>query len=122
VLALLAGEAAVAANGLLSSQGKLGTQVNELPFPGPGRVIFGLLVTVGLAIAAVLLLRRFWPTLGDRRTTGGRIRLLDRSVVSATLTLSLVEVEGSRFLVAEGKGGVGMTPVAVSRPPAGDSL
>ncbi len=99
----------VAVGNALLGSGRLGAQVQDLPFPGPGRIVAGFLITVALAVAAAYLLRRFWPNALKRRTTGTHIRLVDRTAVSTTLTLSIVEIDGSRFLVAEGRGALGVT-------------
>jgi flagellar biogenesis protein FliO len=105
----LAAHAAVAADPSGSLKGAAGTGVAELPFPSVGRLVVGFLVTVGLAIGIAYAIRRWWPMLAARRTGASGIRTLDRAVVSNTLSVYVLEVEGARYLVAEGRGGVAVT-------------
>lgn len=71
--------------------------------------MLGFVFTVALAVLAAYALRRWWPFLARRRTTATSIRTVDRSVVSATLSVYLLEVDGARYLVAEGRSGVSLT-------------
>jgi len=103
------GAAAWAVQAQGTATGRLAGSAPDLPFPSIGRVVFGFLLTVGLAVGAAYLLRRWWPTLSRRRTGATSIRTLDRSVVSTTLSVYLLEVEGVRFLVAEGRSGISLT-------------
>ena len=99
--------------------GKLGTQVQDLPFPGVGRMILVFLLVVALAFLALYLLRRFLPTRFFpgrllRQTEAARIRSLDRAALSATLTVHLVEVDGEKFFVAQGSSGIAVSAVRSS--------
>lgn len=85
---------------------RFGTSVDELGFPSLGRLVLGFALTVVLAVGAVVVMRRFWPALLQRKNAGSGIRSLDRASVSATLTVHLVEVEGVRIVIAEGRSGV----------------
>jgi len=110
-LALLASAVARAAE---PTRGPLGgVQGPDLPFPSVGRLIFGFLFTVLLAVGAAYALKRWWPLLSRRRgiPMTGSIRTVDRTVVSATLSVYVLEVEGTRFLVAEGRSGISVTPM-----------
>jgi hypothetical protein len=51
-----------------------------------------------------------------RGATGKRVRPLGHAVVSRTLTVHLVEVDGSRVVVAEGRNGVGLTTLPGDAP------
>jgi hypothetical protein len=98
----------------------LGTSVDSLGFPSVGRVVFGFLATVGLAVGAAWLLRRGgWPLLLRRKTPNSSLRPLDRAVVSRTLTVHLLEFDGARVIIAESRSGVGMTvlPPGSGQPP-----
>jgi flagellar biogenesis protein FliO len=92
----------------------------DLPFPSIGRLVFGFLFTVVLAVGAAYLLKRWWPMLSRRRgmTTTGGIRTIDRTVVSATLSVYVLEVEGTRYLVAEGRGSLSLTPIQPADQPS----
>jgi hypothetical protein len=89
----------------------LGTSVDTIGFPSVGRVVLGFLFTVGLAVGFAFVLRRGWgwPLLLRRKTLNSRMRVVDRAAVSRTLTVHLVEVDGARVIIAEGRGGVGVS-------------
>jgi len=96
----------------------LGTSVDSIGLPSVGRVIFGFLVTAGLAVAVAYLLRRGgWPLLLRRKPLSSSMRPLDRASVSRTLTVHLVEIDGSRVVIAEGRSGVGMTVLPAGSKP-----
>jgi hypothetical protein len=88
----------------------LGTSVDNLGFPSVARVVFGFLLTVGLAVGVAFVLRRGWPLVLRREPLGSRVRSVDRAAVSRTLTVHLVEVDGARVIIAEGRSGVGIAP------------
>jgi hypothetical protein len=96
----------------------LGTSVDNLGFPSVARVVFGFLLTVGLAVGVAFVLRRGWPLVLRRKRLGSRISSLDRAAVSRTMTVHLVEVDGARVIIAEGRSGVGIT---LAPPQAGSS-
>lgn len=95
---------------------RFGTSVDELGFPSLGRVILVFVLTVALAVGAVLVMRRFWPALLKRKSAASSIRTLDRAAICATLTLHVVEVEGVKMVVAEGRAGVSLA-LLPSTPP-----
>jgi hypothetical protein len=96
----------------------LGTSVDNLGFPSVGRVVFGFLLTAALAVGVAFVLRRRWPLDFRRKPLGSGMRSLDRAAVSRTLTVHLVEVEGTRVIIAEGRSGVG---IALVPPQTGSS-
>jgi hypothetical protein len=106
--ALMLGSVTVLAQTNPSLRGALGTQA-DLPFPSVGRIVLAFLLTAGLAVGLALAARRLWPLLARRRATASGIRTLDRSVVSTSLSACVIEVEGTRFLVIEGRSGVAVT-------------
>lgn len=103
-------------------QARFGTSVDQLGFPSLGRVVVVFVLTVALAVGAVVVLRRFWPTLLKRKNTATAIRSLDRTAISATLTVHVVEVEGVKMVVADGRNGVSIAILpATQLPPASDN-
>jgi hypothetical protein len=94
----------------------------DLAFPSVGRLLFGFLFTVLLAVGGGYAVKRWWPAVSRRREAMSGIRTVGRASVSAGLRLYIVEVEGSRLLIAEGRHGVSMTlvqsAVPVAREPA----
>ena len=96
---------------------RFGTSVEQLGFPSLGRVVVVFVLTVALAVGAVVVLRRFWPTLLKRKNPASGIRSLDRTALSATLTVHVVEVEGVKMVVADGRNGVSVT-ILPATPPA----
>ena len=99
-----------------SPKGKFGTSVDDLVFPSIGRVVLGFLVTVVLAVALAFLIRRVWPSMLGKRLSSGTIKPIERTAVSATLTVHLVEVDGIRITVAEGRSGVGVAVMPAPHP------
>lgn len=87
----------------------MGDGLSDLAIPGFGRVVLGFLVTAGLAIGAAYAIRRFWPGLHTRGVVGRRVRPLGHAAVSRSLTVHLVEVDGARVVIAEGRAGIGLT-------------
>jgi hypothetical protein len=82
----------------------------DLGFPSVARVVLGFAFTAGLAVAVAWAIRRWGPTFSARRAvTGQSIRTLERTVVSATLKVYLLEIDGTRFIVAESRSGVAVT-------------
>jgi hypothetical protein len=119
-LLVLPGLACAALNDPTAPKARFGTSVDELGFPSLGRVVVVFVLVVALAVATVVVLRRFWPALLQRKTNASGIRTLDRASLSATLTVHVVEVEGVKMLIAEGRNGIAMTPLppTSSSPPA----
>jgi hypothetical protein len=91
----------------------LGSSVDNLGFPSVGRVVFGFLLTVGLAVGVAYVLRRGWPwkwpPLLRRKPLASLMKPIDSAAVSRTLTVHVVEIEGTRVVIAEGRTGVGVT-------------
>jgi flagellar biogenesis protein FliO len=93
----------------------VGDGVADLGMPGILRVMFGFLLTAGLAIGVAWAMRKFWPGMLVRSSAGQRVRSLGSSAVSRTLTVHLVEVDEARFVVAESRTGVSITVLAGSK-------
>jgi|GEM_PF-1845536 hypothetical protein len=96
----------------LTDPAQLGTGVSSLAFPSIARLIVGFLFTVGLAFGAAFVLRRLWPLFRKRRVSSSNVQLLGRTAVSRTLTVHLIEIDGARLAVAEGRSGVAITVMA----------
>ena len=94
----------------------LGGGISDLAIPGLGRVVVGFLITAGLAIGAAHAIRRFWPGMLTRGVSGKRVRSLGHAAVSRTLTVHLVEVDGARVVIAEGRAGIGLTTLLADAP------
>ena len=87
-------------------RGRFGTSVGELAFPSVGRIAFGFLLTAILAITVVFVLSKLRSLFLKRQSVTTAVRVLDRTAVSRTLTVHLLDVQGTRVLVAEGRNGV----------------
>lgn len=93
----------------------------EDELPSAGGVLFGFLITVGLAVAVLLFLQRSGvlqrglPGLFKKREGVSNIRPIERVPVSPSLIVHLVEVDGVRVLIAEGRGAVGVTVLPATR-------
>jgi hypothetical protein len=95
--------------------GRFGTRAEkDLAFPSVGRVISGFVITAIIAGGAALALRRFWPLLSPRTLPSANIRPLSRASVSRTLTVHLVEIDGVRLVMAEGRSAIGITVLPAS--------
>jgi hypothetical protein len=109
IAALLVSLAGVAdLHAQVHDKGQLGASVDQLGFPSLWRIVAGLLLTLALAAGIPLAIRRLWPALLERRSLTGAIRPVDRAAVSASLTVHLVEVDGVRMVIAEGRHGIDM--------------
>jgi hypothetical protein len=99
----------------------VGGDIEGLGLPGIGRVVLGFLLTAGLAVGIAYALKRWWPgALLARRPLGAQIRTISRTAVTRTLVVHLVEVDGARVVIAEGRTGVGVSviPGGTSAPAA----
>jgi flagellar biogenesis protein FliO len=98
----LAATAAAPVIGGMSSQPELG-------LPSMTRVILAVVVTLSLAAAAIVLLKRFLPGTAARRTQGGVIKVLARTNVTSSLHAHVLEIDSTRVLIVEGRNGVSLT-------------
>ncbi|MEJ0035220.1 MAG: hypothetical protein WDO68_03945 [Gammaproteobacteria bacterium] len=94
-----------------------GVQGVAPPVPGTGGVLVALLIAVGLLFGSTQLVKRWRPALMRLRglQASAGLRTLDRTIVSKTLSVYLIETDGAKFLVAEGRHGVALTPVTMQR-------
>jgi hypothetical protein len=82
-----------------------------LDLPSPWRVLLVFALMVAVAVAVLHLLKRYGPTGMARRLTsqdsrGGRIRVLDTlRLPRSDKTLYLLEADGRRVLLSEGRQG-----------------
>jgi flagellar biogenesis protein FliO len=96
----------------------MGSGVADLGMPGILRVVFGFLLTAGLAIAIAWAIRRLWPGMMVKQSATGRVKALGHSAVSRTLTVHLVEVDDVKLVIAEGRTGVSVTRLRDEEPKA----
>jgi hypothetical protein len=99
----------VCAQAAETEAGRFGTQAESLAFPSAGRVVAAFAITVVIAGGLALALRKAWPLLSSRAATSTSIRSLGRATLSRTLTVHLIEIDGVRVVMAEGRGAIGMT-------------
>ena len=71
-----------------------------LGFPSVGRVLLALLVTIGVAFAAVFMLKRFQHRFGSKDGVTGAMQVIER-VQLGTFRIYLLDVGGSRVLLTE---------------------
>jgi hypothetical protein len=81
----------------------------ELGMPDVTRVILAVVITLGAAAGAIVLLKRWIPGTASRRTGAGVITVLARANVTPHLRAHVVEVDTNRVLIVEGRSGVGLT-------------
>jgi hypothetical protein len=74
---------------------------DPIALPGLGRVVLAFLLVAGLAVVAVLALRRFGPRLGRGSlfTAGGRMHVLERLQLAGDLYVHLVQTERGKILI-----------------------
>jgi hypothetical protein len=91
----------------------------DLPLPSATRVVVAAALTIALAIGALWLLKRWLPRLNARAQNGSAaLKVLGRTSLSRSLRVHVVEIEATRFLIVEGRGGVDL---AVLPPATGDT-
>lgn len=90
--------------------------------PGIGRVIFGFLVTLAVAIGVLYGLRRWLPKLMNRYATKNS-PLSMQTTAQNGLRIHVVTVEQNKFLIVEGKTGIAITSIPASSvvPPQSNS-
>ena len=71
--------------------------------------VFMSLCAAGLVVAAHVVRRRRGGSSLFARASNRAIRVVDRAVISQTLSVCLLEIDGVRYVLAEGKGGVVLT-------------
>lgn len=73
------------------------------------RIVGGLIVTVLVGVGAIYALKRFLPTTYRAMTPGdSRIQLLEVRRLTPKTTLFLIEVSGTRLLLAQSGDGITM--------------
>jgi flagellar biogenesis protein FliO len=73
---------------------------DALSMPSLGRVVLALLVTIAVAFAAVLALKRFQYRFGVGAAGAGAIRVVEKMQLG-TCRVYLLNIEGSRVLLTE---------------------
>jgi hypothetical protein len=80
----------------------------ELAFPSMTRVVVAVVITLGLAAGAIVLLKRLVPGMAVRRTQGGDIKVLAHTNVTTSLRAHVLEIDATRVLIVEGRNGIGL--------------
>lgn len=83
--------------------------------PGIGRVVFAFVFVAVLAVVAVMALKRVLPAFGKKFTAEGNLRVLEHASLGAGLRLQVVQVEGEKVLLAEGRHGIAMVVLSKNR-------
>lgn len=79
----------------------------DLPLPSATRVVTAVLVTLALAAGTLVLVKRYLPKYTGRTDYAGNvIKVVARSRISRSLQVHVIEVDGKRLLIVEGRGGV----------------
>lgn len=94
----------------------LGQGQDIVQLPSPWRVLFVFLLIASLAVAAAYGLRRFSPKFARGIAQQGTLRVIERAQVNAGLRVHLVEVDGSRILIAEHRAGISMLQLPSAAP------
>ena len=85
----------------------LGLADGGMNFPSPWRVIGSFLLVAGLAIAAVYALQRFLPRMTSRAQPDTvPVTVLGRQSIVGGPTVHVIEVNGVKLAIADGKNGV----------------
>ncbi len=115
LLAVATGYAAVAADATQHISGL--EQHPDLPLPSAPRVVMAVVVTLALAAGTLVLVKRYLPKyLGSMDATGNMIKVLARSSISRSLHVHVVEVDSSRVLIVEGRGGIELAVLPKEQP------
>jgi flagellar biogenesis protein FliO len=79
----------------------------DLPLPSATRVVMAVVVTLALAAGTLVLVKRFLPKyVGRMDYAGNTIKVLARASISRSLRVHVIEVDASRVLIVEGRGGI----------------
>lgn len=82
--------------------------------PSVARVVFVFLLMAGIAVGAAYALRRYSPKFTSALAQRGPLRVIDRTTLHQGLRAYLVEVNGERILIAEGRAGISMLRLSAS--------
>jgi hypothetical protein len=109
--ALLAG-----ASGFCADKGApLIAHPDPVTLPGLGRVLFGFVATVALAVSIVYALRKWLPRFANNKSaTLNQVNLRAHCTVHNGIRFHVVTVAEKTILVAEGKTGIAMTVVSTA--------
>jgi hypothetical protein len=86
---------------------------DPVAFPGVGRVIFGFVFTVALAVTVTYAFRRWMPRFAaGKNAASSQIDLTSHCIVRNGMRFHVVTIAGNTVLVAEGKSGIAITVVS----------
>jgi hypothetical protein len=106
----------IAVSSALAQQSQEGlTQGGDIvTAPSVARVVFVFLLMAGIALGAAYAVRRYSPKFANALIQRGLLRVIDRTALHGGLRVHLVEADGERILIAEGRAGVSMLRLAGS--------
>jgi hypothetical protein len=98
----------------------LGMPDDPIALPGLGRIVFAFILVAGLAVLAVLALRRFGSRLGRGSlfATDGSMRVLERLQLAGDLHVHLVQTERGKVLITAHRHSIAVV-LLQSAPPEG---
>lgn len=76
--------------------------------PGIVRVVFVFLLMAAIAVGVAYAVRRYSPKFANALVQRGPLRVIDRTALHGGLRVHLVEADGERIVIAEGRAGVSM--------------
>ncbi len=82
--------------------------------PSIVRVVLVFLLMAAIAVGAAYAVRRYSPKFANTLAQRGPLRIVERTALTGGLRVHLVEVDGERILIAEGRSGVSMLRLAPS--------
>lgn len=82
--------------------------------PSIARVAFIFLLMVALTVGAAYAVRRYSPKFANALAQRGPLRVVDRTALHGGLRVHLIEADGERIVIAEGRAGVSMLRLAAS--------
>jgi flagellar biogenesis protein FliO len=89
----------------------------DVALPSTSRVIAAVSVTLGLTVGAIWLMKRFWPQAVARRFGTGVITVVAHANVTPSLRAHIVQIDGARILIVEGKPGIALATLPAAQPP-----
>ena len=83
--------------------------VDIISAPGIGRVALVFLLTCALAVAAILVLRRYLPKVSSTLLASGQMKVVDRTMLLGGTRVHLLEIGEHRIVIADGRNGLALS-------------
>lgn len=80
-----------------------------LALPSPMRVVAGVVITLVLALGGIIALKKMLLKADGGRWSSHGIKILGKAALGPAVRAHLLQVDASRVLVVEGRGGIGVT-------------